>query len=130
MNLLKQSDRKSLLDLIDEFRNIDLDREKLSKYAKGNQIYSLAQAQELVKETLLQIEILLNDDTFYSKVKNPVRSKGELLSIKKDLIQTLVQISNAYEKIKPPEEQASKPVIHIDIKTQNATVELPVEDLD
>ena len=63
-------------------------------------------------------------------MKNPVRTKGELLSIKKDLIQTLVQISNAYEKVKPPEEQVSKPIIHIDIKTQNATVELPVEDLD
>ncbi|DAD54659.1 TPA: hypothetical protein [Aquificae Joseph's Coat Spring virus] len=130
MNLLKQSDRKNLLDLIDEFKNIEFDRDKLSKYAKGNQIQSLAMAQALVRETLLQIEILLNDDTLYSKVKNPVRTKGELISTKKDLIQTLVQISNAYEKVKPPEEQASKPIIHIDIKTQNATVELPVEDLD
>jgi len=130
MNLLKQSDRKTLLDLVAEFQNIELDKEKLSKYAKGNQITSLHMAQELVKETLLQLEILLNDDSFYSKVKNPLRTKNEILQTKKDLIQTLVQISNAYEKVKPPEEQASKPIIHIDIKTQTATVELPVEDLD
>jgi hypothetical protein len=130
MNLLKQSDRKNLLDLIAEFQNVEFDKEKLSKYAKGNQISSLAMAQELIKDTLIQIEILINDDSLYTKVKNPVRSKTELLSVKQDLIQTLVQISNAYEKVKPPEEQASKPIIHIDIKTQNASIELPVEDLD
>ena len=130
MNLLKQSDRKNLLDLISQFQHVEFDKDKLSKYAKGNQIIALSMAQELVKETLLQIELLLNDDSLYTKVKNPARTKTELLSVKEKLIGRLIETSNAYEKVKPPEEQASKPIIHIDIKTQSTNIELPVEDLD
>jgi hypothetical protein len=117
--------------IVREKAGISLHQDDLTNYATYRQIEDLEKARKILQQAYVEVELLANDMDLFKKSKNPARTMNELIQTKVMIAEKLAALSNATSKLKPKQEQASTPIINIQITTQKSVddfIEVEVEE--
>jgi hypothetical protein len=112
--------KEEIEQVVKEKASVKLPQEDVVNYAVHRQIEDLETARKILQQAYIQAELLLNDADMLAKVKNPARTLNELIQTKVMIADKLASLSNATDKLKPKKEQASTPLININITTQKS----------
>lgn len=123
--------KEDVEQIVKEKASLKLSQEDVINYAIHRQIEDLETARKILHQAYIQAELLYNDTEIFAKVKNPARTMTELLQTKVLIAEKLAALSNATDKLKPKQEQATTPLININITTQKSVedfIEVEVEE--
>jgi hypothetical protein len=136
MNLLNSESsiivkKEDVEKVVKENSILSLTTEEVVNYAIHRQVEDLETARKILLQTYIQAELVYNDATLLTKVKNPARTLNEILQTKLSVAEKLISLSNATDKLKPKQEKTATPVININITTQKTVedfIEVEVEE--
>jgi hypothetical protein len=130
-NNLPVKKEDELEKVVKEKASVKFSQDDVVNYSTYRQVEDLETARKILRQAYIEVELLFNDADILKKSKNPARTMNELIQTKIMIADKLSSLSNATDKLKPKQDQASTPLININITTQKSIedfIEVQVEE--